>query len=206
MTMRNFLFLLLCFCGTGATPALADWAYEPPPVGAVVTYDDGHTSRINAISADRFTIVNKSKGKAQRVVYRTWLLRERFLEGGRRADELFLDSAAANAIVRLWPLEPGESVTHSFRTERDGKLQTTGTQVLTYQGMEVLELPMGSFEAHRLERKYVLTKTSDQKQYRGTYTTWHDRTTGLILRVDWETDDPEIPGPGSFFATEIELP
>jgi len=201
------LALLLLLCCTVATPTLADWAYVPPPVDATVTYDDGHTSRIDAISADRFTVINKTKGKkAERVVYRTWLLRERFLEGGRRSDELFLDSAAANSIVRLWPLQPGETITHSFRTERDGKLQSTGTQVLTYQGLETVELPVGIFEVHRLERKYVLTKTSDGKQYRGTYTTWHDSATGLILRVEWQTDDPDSIPQGSFVATAVDLP
>jgi hypothetical protein len=206
--MRPYsLLLLLSLCCLGATGARADWVYVPPPVDAVVTYDDGHTSRIDAISADRFTVINKTKGKkAERIVYRTWLLRERFLEGGRRADELFLDSAAANSIVRLWPLEPGESITHSFRTERKGKLQSTGTQVITYVGPEVLETPAGTFEVQRLERKYVLTKTSDHKQYRGTYTTWHDSTTGLILRVEWQTDDPDSVPQGSFVATAVELP
>jgi hypothetical protein len=201
------LVLLLSLCCTVATPTLADWVYVPPPVDATVTYDDGHTSRIDAISADRFTVINKAKGKkAERVVYRTWLLRERFLEGGRRADELFLDSAAANSIVRLWPLQPGEAITHSFRTERDGKLQSTGTQILTYRGLETLELPMGTFEVHRLERKYVLTKTSDGKQYRGIYTTLHESGTGLILRVEWQTDDPDSIPQGSFVATAVELP
>src|SRR5690606_38522057 len=126
--------------------------------------------------------------------------------GRRAADELYLDSAAANNIVRLWPLQPGETFTHSFRTERKGKLQTTGTQVLTYLGVEQIEVPAGSFEAHRLERKYVLTSAADGKQYRGVETTWHDTATGLILRDDWQSDEPEIAGAGSFVATEIELP
>jgi hypothetical protein len=203
--MRFILLLLLTLCCV-ASPALADWAYVPPPVGANVIYDDGHTSRINAISGERFTIINKTKGKSQRVVYRTWLIRERFLEGGRASDELYLGSAAANSIVRLWPLQPGETITHSFRTEHKGKLQSTGTQVLTYLGEEALEIPAGSFNAHRLEFRYVLTKVSDGKQYRGVQTTWHESGTGLILRMDWTSDDPESVGQGSFVATEIELP
>jgi len=204
--MRSVLILVLLLCCAPAGSARADWFYEPPPVGAVVTYDDGHTSRIDAVSGERFTVINKTKGKSERVVYRTWLIRERFLVGRRASDELYLDSAAANNIVKLWPLQPGETFTHSFRTERKGKLQTTGTQVLTYIGIEPIEVPAGTFEAHRLERKYVLTNAADGKQYRGREITWHDLATGLILRDEWESDEPEGAGTGSFVATELELP
>ncbi|HKY95965.1 MAG TPA: hypothetical protein VJL84_11705 [Kiloniellales bacterium] len=186
-------------------PALAEWAYVSPPVDAVVTYDDGHSSRIDAVSADRFTVINKTKGKSERVVYRTWLLRERLMQG-KRSDELFLDSASAKRIVALWPLEPGETLTHSFRTESRGKLLSTGTQVLTYVGVEQVDVPAGSFQAHRLERKYMLTKVSDGLQYHGGEISWHDMATGLVLRVDWWSDDPETGGQGMYLATEMDLP
>jgi hypothetical protein len=200
--LRYLLAFLLCL---GVHPALADWAYVPPPVDAVVVYDDGHSSRIDAVSADRFTLINKLGKKTERVVFRTWLLRERLMQG-KRSDELFLDSAAAQRIIDLWPLQPGETLTHSFRTESRGKLISTGTQVLTYEGVEHLETPAGAFEAHRLARKYMLTKVSDGLQYHGGETTWHDTATGLILRVDWWSDDPESGGQGMYQATEVELP
>lgn len=199
---RYLLALVLCL---SVHPALADWVYVPPPVDAVVTYDDGRSSRVDAVSADRFTLINKAGKKTERVVYRTWLLRERLMQG-KRSDELFLDSASAQRIVDLWPLQPGESLTHSFRTESRGKLLSTGTQVLTYVGIERIDVPAGSYDAHRLERKYALTKTSDGLQYRGGETTWHDAATGLVLRVDWWSDDPETGGQGMYVATEVELP
>ena len=200
--MRAFLVMLLSLC---ASPALADWAYVPPPVDAVVVYDDGHSFRIDAISGERITVINETKGKSERLVYRTWLVRERFLQS--KKTELFLDTGASDSIVRLWPLEPGESITHSFRTEQDGKLLSTGMQVLTYVGEEFIALPAGTFHAHRLERRYVLTKTSDGRQYRGTQTTWHDTLTGLILRVDWDSVDADGGSDaGSYVATAVELP
>jgi len=196
--MRTLLVLLLSLC---CSPALADWAYAPPPVGAVVIYDDGHSSRIDAISGERITVVSKDGSKTERLVYRTWLVRERFLQG-RRSDELMLDSGAADSIVRLWPLQPGESITHSFRTEQDGKLLSTGMQTLTYVGPEFLQVPAGTFQAQRLERRYTLTRVDDGQQYRGLQTTWHDSATGLVLRVDWEAGDDV----GSYTATAVELP
>lgn len=198
-------YLLALALSLGVHPALADWAYVPPPVDAVVTYDDGHSSRVDAVSADRFTLINKTNGKSERVVYRTWLLRERLMQG-KRSDELFLDSAAAERIIALWPLQPGETLTHSFRTESRGKLVSTGTQTITYVGIESIETPAGGFEAHRLERKYALTKVSDGLQYHGGETTWHDIHTGLILRVDWWSDDPETGGQGMYLATDVDLP
>lgn len=202
--MRAFFVLLLALC---ASPALADWAYLPPPIDAVVTYDDGHSSRIDAISGERITVIVKEKGKSERLVYRTWLVRERLLAGKKTKDELFLDTGASDDIVRLWPLRPGESFTHSFRTERDGKLLSTGMQTLTYEGEELIQLPAGTFHAHKLERRYVLTKASDGKQYHGTQTTWHDVATGLILRADWSSEDPDGgTDEGSYVATAVELP
>lgn len=206
--VRAILIGLLALCASVvlAAPVLADWAYAPPPVGAVVVYDDGHSARIDAISGERITVINKSKGKTERLVYRTSLVRERFL-AGKKDDELFLDTGAAESIVRLWPLQPGESVTHSFRTERDGTLLSTGMQTITYVGEEFIELPAGTFHAHKLERRYVLTRAGDGERLHGTQTTWHDRVTGLILRVDWklEKSDGEIDE-GSYVATAVELP
>jgi hypothetical protein len=200
--MRTLLISLFALC---ASPALADWTYVPPPVDAVVIYDDGHSARIDAISGERITVISKTKGKSERLVYRTWLVRERFL-AGKKGDELFLDTGASDSIVHLWPLHPGESMTHSFRTERDGKLLSTGMQTMTYVGEEFIELPAGTFHAHRLERRYVLTKASDGQQYRGTQTTWHDTVTGLVLRVDWEVQDADGTDEGSYVATAVELP
>jgi len=187
-----------------ASPARADWAYRPPPVGAVVLYDDGHSNRIDAVSGDRITVVTKTQGKAERLVYRTWLVRERFL--GKGTKELFLDSGSADAIVGLWPLQPGESLTHSFRTEQDGKVLSTGMQTLSYRGQELVAVPAGTFQAEVLERRYVLTRVGDGQQSRGAQTTWHDAATGLILRVLWESDDASGSSQGSYAATAIELP
>lgn len=207
--MRLLLALLVALSASAmaADAARADWAYLPPPVDAVVIYDDGHSSRIDAVSGDRITVITKANGKSDRLVYRTWLVRERFLAGKKAKDELFLDTGASDEIVRLWPLRPGESFTHSFRTERDGKLLSSGMQTLTYVGEELIELPAGTFRAHKLQRKYTLTKASDGKQYRGTQTTWHDTATGLVLRVDWDSEDPDGgTDEGSYVATAVELP
>jgi hypothetical protein len=200
--MRAFLILLLTLY---AGPVLADWAYVPPPVDAVVTYDNGYVSRIEAISGERVTVLSKIKGKSERLVYRTWLVRERFLESNQ-AEELFLASGAADRIVALWPLQPGETMTHSFHSARNGKVQASGTQVLTYLGEELLIVPAGTFHAQKLERRYVLTRVGDGRQYRGRQLTWHDSATGLILRLDWESDEPEAISQGSYVATAVEVP
>lgn len=198
--MRVLLFLLT-FC---VSPAAADWAFVPPPVDAVVVYDNGYTSRIDAVSGERVSIISQFDGRSERLIYRTWLLRERFLQG--KADELFLTSGAADRIIALWPLQPGESIRHSFHTARDGKVLSSGTQVLTYLGEELLEIPAGTFRAHKLERQHVFTRVSDGKQYHGRQLAWHDSATGLILRLDWETDEPEVAPQGSFAAIAVELP
>jgi hypothetical protein len=170
----------------------------------VVTYDNGYSSRIAAISGERVTVISEIKGVSERLVFRTWLVRERFLQG--KADELFLSSGAADRIVALWPLQPGETIMHSFHTERDGKVQSSGTQVLTYLGEELLVIPAGTFHAHKLERRHVFTRLSDGKQYHGMQLAWHDSATGLILRLDWETDESEAAAQGSYVATAVELP
>jgi hypothetical protein len=200
--MRAFLVLLLTLC---VGPAWADWAYVPPPVNAVVIYDNGYSSRVDAVSGERVTVVSEAKGASERLVYRTWLVRERFWQSSK-VDELFLATGAADRIVALWPLQPGESIRHSFHTERNGQVQSSGTQVMTYLGEELLVIPAGTFHAHKLERRHVFTRLSDGKQFHGMQLAWHDSATGLILRLDWETDEPEAAAQGSYVATAVELP
>jgi hypothetical protein len=194
------LLLLIAF----AAPALAEWSYAPPPVGAVVTYSDGRVSRIDSVAGESIVLVETMDAVVEETDYRTWLVRLRVARQDRPG-EILLQTAAQEALLKLWPLRTGESLAYGYEALQDGSKVLTGQAVVSYAGEETLELDVGSLRAHRLVREYTYTETTG-KTFSGTQTTWHDAKTGLILQVSWEREGPLGKNSGMYTATKIELP
>jgi hypothetical protein len=198
-----WLLILLLFAFAPA--ALADWRYAPPPVGAVVTYSDGRVSRVDSAVGESIVLVEIMDGVVEETDYRTWLMRLRVARQDRPG-EILLQTAAEDALLRLWPLRTGESLAYGYEARQDGAMVLNGQVVVSYGGEETLELEVGSLRAHRLVRDYSYTEASTGKTFRGTQTTWHEAKTGLILQVTWESEGPLGAHRGSYAATLIELP
>ena len=187
-----------------AAPAAADWAYEPPPVGAVVRYDDERVSRV-ATAEEETIVLEEEVGGAEEVhAYRTWLLQVSLARPSMGVT-LTLEAGEGEEVLDAWPLEPGESVDLPYRVLNGETLLAEGELTATYEGEETLEVPAGSFTAHKLVHDLTFRR-EDGGEVRTLQTVWHDAETGLILRLDFETWQPEGSVDGSRVATEVELP
>lgn len=200
--MRFFLILVLAIL---ASPAAADWQYQPPPIGAVVVYDDGHSSRIAAAEGERIILIDNDGNGTAIDEYRTWLLRTRRADPALSAEIVF-EIDRPEEVLSLWPLKDGLSLDYAFSIYENGELSGRGSQALHYMGRETLDLPAGSFETHKLLRDANITRAADGSKLRFSLATWHDAETGLILRQDWFIAlSDAAPQSGSFVAVSIEL-
>lgn len=182
----------------------ADWAYEPPPLGAEVTYDDGRTSRVETVEGPEILLDETGDGGQELHGYRTWLLEVRVARP-QMGVELTLEAGEGEEVTEAWPLEAGESIDLPYRILRDGSLVAEGDLTVTYEGEESLEVPAGTFSAHKLVHDLTFVR-HDGQEVRTLQLVWHDAETGLILRLDYQTWQPEGTLEGSRAATAIDLP
>lgn len=196
---------LACLLTLGiAGPAAAEWRYEPPPLGAVVTYDDGRVSEIVTAEGETIVLEEVVEGGQEVHAYRTWLLQASMARPSMGVT-LTLDTGEGSEVAEAWPLQPGESIDLPYRVRNGEAVLAEGELTATYEGEETLEVPAGSFTAHKLVHDLTFRR-ADGGEVRTLQSVWHDAATGLILRLDFETWQPEGSLEGSRVATEIQLP